>query len=236
MNQNSSLPVLVDWLLRHALPESYRESALGDVSEEYQRRKQANTLNALIWLANQTLRVCIQSLSGVLAARAVVVFLVLMTVFLLPTTFLMVVWLSNMEGTSPSLLEPLLVGDMHRIVIQPAFWQEAYLITDKSREAHMFINVEALLWSALSMTILLLKQSKLTSNQLAALGMSLMLVPYLWGMLVLGMFPPGLRYIGPMLAFTLFCLMYLAVPVSALVFWHKNREIKAAQCKGVTGG
>lgn len=224
-SEKSSLPALFSWLLRHALAPSYRESALGDLAEEYKVRRQASVRDAFKWLCHQTLRACFQWLNRAAGSRMLIVCsLSLLTVFVVPTVYLMVVWLSNMDAASPALWEPLLVGDMHKIVVQAEFWQVAIEATSGSQDLLMFIHVEAVLWVLVSVFALVLKQNTMTSHQLAGAGLILMLLPYVWGLLVLSTFPPGLKLIGPMLAFMLFCLLYMVLPLTWLVLQHRRRS------------
>jgi hypothetical protein len=46
---------LVQFLLRHRLPEEWAEFVLGDLEEEYHRRRRQSSFEASVWLLRQTL-------------------------------------------------------------------------------------------------------------------------------------------------------------------------------------
>jgi putative ABC transport system permease protein len=60
MSRRLRLLPLVQWLLRHRLPEEWAEFVLGDLEEGYHRRRRQSSFDASVWLLKQTL-VCLAS-------------------------------------------------------------------------------------------------------------------------------------------------------------------------------
>ena len=60
MSRRLRLLPLVQWLLRQRLPEEWAEFVLGDLEEEYHRRRGQSSFGASVWLLRQTL-VCLSS-------------------------------------------------------------------------------------------------------------------------------------------------------------------------------
>jgi len=60
MSRRLLLLPLVQWLLRHRLPEEWAEFVLGDLEEEYRRRRRQSSFDASAWLLRQAL-VCLSS-------------------------------------------------------------------------------------------------------------------------------------------------------------------------------
>lgn len=219
------IPEVYYWLLARMLPKEQRDWALGDLQEEYSQRSLRDPLAAKQWIQSQTSKAVGIWLLAVLKSNGLIQSLMCAFAALcMPVIYLMVIWLSNMDETSPIIWEQLLAGEMHKIVLQPQFWSESLAIQFTLQDWHMFVHHQALLWAVLCLALLSLRQHQLSTHQLALVGSVMMVVPYVLGIVLIEMFDPAARKIGPLLAFMLFCVFYLAIPLAVMIFRHQRQR------------
>lgn len=220
------MPGLCYWLLCKVIPEQHRDFALGDLQEEFHGRSQQNPDQARQWIRTQTFRAVGIWLEMAIKSTGLIQCVVFgFAILSLPVIYHLVIWLSNMDETSPVIWQQLIAGEMHKIIFQSEFWAESLGIPFSAQDWHMFVNTESLLWAFLSITLLYLRQHRMTTHQLALMGSLMMFAPYILGLLIIEMLQPAARKIGPLLAFMLFCVFYMAIPLVVLVFRHKQQKM-----------
>jgi hypothetical protein len=226
INDKYEVPALARFLLQRCLPVYSREGLLGDLNEEHAARATVDPSSATRWYWYQTLRTLLYVMSSVLGSIALLRVLVLALSFLLlPTLISMVAWLSNMNETSPEIMEYLLAGQMHNMLGDSYFWQQQ-LSAVGHIDFEMYLNVPSVLWAACCLFVLFYTQKKhpLSAHQIAAFGYGLMLLPYFVGLIYIDSMQLVPTKIGPIIAFMLISIVYLLGPIAYLILQQLNKQ------------
>lgn len=229
------VPAFASWLLEKCLAPDTRDHLIGDLTEEYAQRAAQDPSSATRWFWTQSFRALYHrgaDIAGSVAALKVMV--VLSTLFLVPVLFSMMAWLSNMDETAPVLWQLLLEGKMHSMLFEASFWLEQPEALSRVDEVHFLIHPWAAVWVAACLGVVAYCQRtrQLSPHQVAAMGYTLMLLPYLFGLAVIAYYQPEPRKIGPILAFMLFNIFYMVVPLSFMLLKQINGHKQLAENRG----
>ena len=225
--QNPVSIKLASALLKKVLPKYSQDALVGDLKEEFFQRKTQSTAGANVWLSRQVLVSLFYAAKRALQSTGLLKIVFLMSCLILgPTLIAMVAWLSNMDETSEAVWQQLLSANMHNIVTYGHFWQQVPEALVGIDHISMFIHNGSVAWSALSLMVIgaLMFFRRIHAHQVALLGGLAMLLPYVacWAYINTMMLPP--TKIGPIIAFMLFNIMYMLLPLTLMV-------IKASKSK-----
>lgn len=192
------------WLLSRLANPAYRDELIGDMEEEYIERQQTNK-DTTYWLLRQTaLAIWDGQKTMVQTTGFVKAFSIVFCVLALPTIALFVGWLSNMDEPSEHLWQLLLAGEVHSIMFNTEYWG---IVWNESGISHlelaMFIHIPSLLWAMVfaGSAYLLLKKSTPSVWLFSAFASAYILMPYLFGYVMISSFEPVAQKVGPILAF-----------------------------------
>ena len=117
---------------------------------------------------------------------------------------------------------------MHNMLFEGAFWFEQPEAINRIDEFHFLIHPWAAVWVAacLALVAYCRRTRQLTAHQVAATGYTMMVVPYLFGLAIIAYYQPEPRKIGPILAFMLFNIFYMVLPLSYMLLNQINGENK----------
>ena len=214
-------------LLVKVLPSYSKEAMVGDLREEFWQRKQQGTVQANCWLWLQLVRAVFHGLTTALKGQAAMKYLAMAgCLTVVPTLIAMVAWLSNMDNTSDEVWQQLLGANMHNIVTYGHFWQQVPEALGAIDGIQLFIHHWSVAWTLISFgaisAISYLKRCN--AHQVMLMGLVAMLLPYALGWMYINtmMLPPN--KLGPIIAFMLFNILYMLVPLTVLVNKVAKRE------------
>ena len=229
LNMPSNKPPLVTRFFCVLLIKVYGpwagDNILGDMLEEFDKRKQTSAFAARLWIASQYTRTLCTGLwrqctTSVGISRIVM----LATLLVLPLLVGLVAWLSNMDTTTTQLWEMVLAGEMHRILFVAEYWQDLPYALSQVSDVDMFINPKSALWACAAMAAVNWIRSKTTTplSLCCALALVLMVAPYIISLVYLQTAQPVPKQIGPIIAFSLFTIFYM-LPMMA--YWlHRQAK------------
>ncbi|GAA0855492.1 hypothetical protein [Aliiglaciecola litoralis] len=200
----TALPQFATWLLSRLTNPAYRDELIGDMEEEYTERQQTNQ-DANNWLLRQSaLAIWDGQKAMVKSTNFLKAVSIILCILVLPTIALFVGWLSNMEEPTEHLWQLLLAGEIHSILLHGDYWEHAW---NESGIAHlelaMFINIPSILWvmAFAGSAYALLKRFTPSVWEFSAIALIFLLLPYLFGYVVISWFEPAAQNVGPILAF-----------------------------------
>jgi hypothetical protein len=209
-NTNSSeehptaMPKLATWLLSRLANPAYRNELIGDMEEEYTERQQTNQ-ESTTWLLRQTASAIWDGQNAMVKSTVFVKALsIILCVMTLPTIALFVGWLSNVDEPSEQLSQLLSAGEVHSILFNTEYWR---LVWNENSISHlelgMFIHTPSILWAMVfaGSTYWFLKKSTPSVWLFSAFALAYMLLPYLFGYMVISSLEPVDQKVGPILAF-----------------------------------
>lgn len=203
-NHSASMPQFFSRLLSILANPAYRDELIGDIEEEYKERQRTNK-NAGEWLLRQTaLAIWDGQKAMVKSTNFLKVLSIILCILAMPSIALFVGWLSNMEQPSEQLWQFLLAGELDNILLHSNYWKEAW---NESGIAHlklsMFVNIPSLLWAVVfaSAAYMLLRKFTPSAWIFSALSLAYLLLPYLFGYMVINLSDPAAHRVGPILAF-----------------------------------
>lgn len=172
------------------------------------------------WYWKQSINTSVHYLSNLLGSEKFLRLLVIaVTTLLFTSIVIMISWLSNMDNASPEVWDDLLKGVVHRFLFEPEVLVFGFLKLIEETHLHMFFNIPGLVWSIVCFGALGFwdRRHRLSPHQLAGIGYALMLVPYLAGLFFIDMMQPEAKKVGPVIAFMVFPVVYMAIPLAVWV-------------------
>lgn len=229
---HQALPKLAELLIRKLGVPNYRDELIGDMQEEYGELMMKDPKTASRWMWRQTLLASWEGQKSLWQTPLFVnVITGVFTAMLLIVIVGFVVWLSNMDSTTPLLWEQTLNGQIHYIVFSPDFWQQAtFAVSNTPVDIFMFMNVPSVGWAmawAVAM-FLLSKRYTMSPRMFSVVGMALSAVPYIVGYTVINTQNLDPKQIGPILAYMLIAPLYILPMLSAWAFFRNKGSIHLA--------
>ena len=212
---STPMPQLATWLLNRLANPAYRDELIGDMEEEYTERQQTNQ-DTSNWLLRQTALAIWDGQKAMVKSTSFLKALsIILCVLTLPTIVLFVGWLSNMEEPTERLWQLLLAGEVHSILVHSDYWKHAWNESGIGHiELTMFINIPSILWAMVfaGSAFVLLKNFTPSVWLFSAVTLVFILLPYLFGYLVISSFEPAAQKVGPILAFMLLA-QFFTLPI-----------------------
>jgi hypothetical protein len=151
----------------------------------------------------------------------------MLSIVLFSTTFLLITWLSHLDGLSGysfDLGTMVISGELHQALAHSEFWQQALTNSAKVKNLNYLVQWPALLW-AIFCVVLLVFFSKITwisPSSLTGLCAGLVFTPYLLGTIYLQHNQLSINQSGPIVALMVFSIMYLVLPATFISLHNKN--------------
>lgn len=229
MNNSHKPPKQAEQLLRWFIPSHLKDALIGDLKEEYSKKKKINSDAAKNWYWRQSMLTAMHYISRYLGSEDLLRKLtILITIIIFPTFLILISWLSNMDHASDEVWNSLLEGKVHEFIFTTEVWVNGlnkfieHLSFDMLR---MYIHFPSLIWAGFTFLTLLLrnKLSSFTAHQAAAWGFVLMLFPYILGLIAINMGAPDPKAIGPTVAFMTLSIVYI-LPLLMWLIIVKTRD------------
>ena len=105
-------------------------------------------------------------------------------------------------------------GAIHLFFFEAEFWRFFGPLGQADTSLNLFINVPSILWFLMSCTLLFFldKKSPLSLRSFAILALTLLLLPYIWGVAYFNLFEVPLKECGPIIAFMWISILMLILP------------------------
>lgn len=210
------------------LPESLKDAIVGDLREEHFIRASKDFSSANKWVWRQLFITSFYAINSALRSDRFLQYVVLILCLLgLPIIISMVAWLSNMDETSPYIWNQLLEANMHIILFDGYFWSQIPESIIRIEHITMYIHYGSVVWSVIALLIMCVikRMNPVSAHQIALMGAAAMLLPYLMGWMYINTMLLAPTDIGPILAFMLFNILYMLIPVTYWVLKTANRNI-----------
>lgn len=218
---------LTNRLLGMFLPSYSKDALIGDLREEYFQRLTVNRFSANMWIIRQLLvTLATATKSAVVGESFLKGMAIVACLAVAPTLFFMVAWLSNMDQTSPKVWQLLLGANMHAIATYGNFWQQVPEAVSKIDDLHMFIHYWSVAWSGVALLVIgsVRYFKNVSAHQIALMGLIAMATPYMLGWMYINTMVLAPTQIGPIIAFMLFNILYMIVPITRWVVKAANKR------------
>lgn len=205
-------PFIALKLLQWLLPESVKDDIFGDLNEEFYHSNRSVTSNK-IWFWQQTITTCTRynmnkktAVSFALATLSISIFYVMLVA---------IAYLAYGEDGGVYNNGYWTSGAVHLFFIEPVFWQTLSGTILSNITLGLFINIPSIIWTGFS--LILVKQLntryKLDMKTYGVIMLSLISLPYLWGIAYFKLNVVPLRESGPIIAFMWMSILYLILPL-----------------------
>jgi len=201
-------PKLALVLLDKLLPTSVNDDISGDLIEEFHQSSETLfTRQYTFWL--HTLSTCWRynmnsktAASFGLASISAGIFYALVVA---------ITFLSNAEPTQVFDHAYWTNGSIHLFFFEAEFWQFFGKLGQAETSLNLFLNMPAILWLILSCTLLfcLDKKYQLSLRSFAITALTLISLPYIWGVAYFNLFEVPLKECGPIIAFMWISILML---------------------------
>lgn len=213
-------PIVAVSLLNFIVPKAQQDCIIGDLIEEFQSKAKQNTAQANRWFWRQTLgNVSFYSKSYLKSSVFLYNSFTVVSGIIFAILTLFINWLSNMDKVEPEIWAKLLDGKVLQLLFEPSVLQLGYDKFTTDINLPMYLNTPAICWSMLSLFLIYLLNRKipLSPHQLAGLGVTLMIIPYILGYFYIQFYQPPPIEVGPILAVMVFPIIYSVIPLCAWV-------------------
>ncbi|MDE3272098.1 hypothetical protein [Pseudoalteromonas sp. G4] len=222
MTKHHNPPKLAAWLIERFTPKHHQDALLGDLYEEYFELKEQNLSIANRWfwlqtyLSGKAAFYCLLTNAHVIKTLVFSIGLGVFTIIAL-----LVMWLSsmdNVDGFSDGFWQSLLNGNVHLALLEGAFWSGTpdYIMKSTNEGIWqfigLFIHLPALILASASLIAIHYLSKTASLKSLIFSSVSLVLMPYLYGLLLLNNYDYAATQTGPILASMLLSVFYLVLP------------------------
>ena len=223
-------PIIAEWLLSLCLPSAYKNEVLGDLAEEFNqdivRNKNYRLARIKYW--QQALKTPIEytiihgknSVFDTNLQQNIMLFIGSITFI---SCYLLITWLSNItstEGINFDIITELQHGNVHKILTQAEFWPLATNSMYEIKGLSYLFQFEALVWTFISLKLLRFCQKNNIINKMTFFIFTFLwlMIPYLFGVIYLKLTLLPIQQVGPIVAFMLFSILYLILPITYMNF------------------
>jgi hypothetical protein len=236
-NTISKPPIIAEQILSLCLPSAIKNEVLGDLSEEFNLdiKRSANRKYAVCRYWQQVLKTStqytiIRGKHSLLDASLKQKLLLLTGGIIFVTCYLLITLLSNINSTEVlaiDIFSELKQGNTHTIFMQKGFYPLAATSVYKIKGISYLFQFEALLWTLLSVKIFrLLKKSTITKTLFFIVSSTWLFIPYVLGTSYLKITSLPIQQVGPIVAFMLFSILYLVLPMAYMNFKNLSKSLK----------
>lgn len=216
-------------LILHCLPDKINDNVCGDIEEEYEQlvAKQNPKSQTNLWLIKHTLITC-----GYFMMTTNKLWTVLISVFSISLFMLMalaVIWLSNysdVSAFSEQFWQQFSAGSLHIVFFEANFWQYSLHSLSQGSELHLWFDSAAFIYSIIALLIIMKIDNK--NNQsikpFLLISVSLMLLPYLFGSVILATQNIPMIEVGPIIATMWLTILYMIIPISFQLVQKLNHK------------
>ena len=200
---------------------------MGDLNEEFSERALQDRQAATSWYWKQTTKTATHYLGHYCASEDLLSKLcILVAIGLFSTLVLMVSWLSNMDEAPETIWQNLLQGKIHTFLLDTEVLSNGSDQLIACFDFEMYVNPPSMLWALLSFGVMWLRNrlGKFSAHQAAAWGCTLMLLPYLFGLIYIDLMNPLPHKIGPTVAFMSISVIYTILPLAAFVVYKARQH------------
>lgn len=222
----SQPPKTAQGMLSCFVPASLKPHLLGDLEEEFQKRARQDAKLAANWYWKQAVKTSSHYLTQYLASSDCLRKLtILIAVLLFPSLIIMVSWLSNMDNASDSIWNNLLQGKVHSFLLSGEVIENGTSKLFQCFDLDMYFHVPAVFWALFSFLVLFVRNrvKPFSAHQAAGWGFTLMLMPYVFGLIYIDIMQPAPRQVGPTIAFMTISIIYIVLPLA----WFIVRKTKS---------
>ena len=204
------------------LPKRLQDNVIGDMEEEFNELANKDIRQANLWYWQQSLQTCliymVRKLQSPTFLSLLNIILTLVLIFILLPLISLLSTMDDFTIISNTFWDDLLNGHVHTALFTQGFWFNAVDFFE-ALDLGMLFSFPSIVFSAVSLGLLtfLSRKPHFSALKAAAIGYSLMLLPYVWGLTYIATTAVGPKQIGPILAFMLIVPLYMAVPVSIIV-------------------
>ncbi len=223
-------PIIAEWLLSLCLPSAYKNEVLGDLAEEFNqdivRNKNYRLARIKYW--QQALKTPIEytiihgknSVFDTNLQQNIMLFIGSITFI---SCYLLITWLSNINGAEEIILDvssKLQHGNIHKILIQTMFWPLATTSIYEIKSLSYLFQFEALMWTFISVKLITFYRykSRISKANFFIFSFIWLLIPYVFGAIYLKLNLLPIQQVGPIVAFMLFSILYLILPITYMNF------------------
>jgi hypothetical protein len=225
---NNKPPRLALVLLDRLLPASVNDDISGDLIEEFHQSSETLfTRKYTFWL--HTLATCWRYnmnsktvASFGLASISIVIFYVLVVA---------IIFLSNADQSQITDDAYWTNGAIHLFFFEAEFWRFFGPLGQAETSLNLFINVPSILWFLMSCTLLFFldKKYQLSLRSFAILALTLLILPYIWGVAYFNLFEVPLKECGPIIAFMWISILMLILPFGFGLIRKVHQRAKTIQ-------
>jgi len=222
-------PRIASMLLQGILPHNVRDDICGDLEEEFNRYilTEKGVVRAKIWFWGQCLKTCTRYLMT--TPRLLSFLAIFMTVLMLAALSMSILFMSSGIDDEYIISQSFwLNGRVHQLFFEPAFWSLASEIFGGDFTLASFIDVRSVLFSMTALCVLRRLDNKFDYHitNYIGLGLCIMLAPYVYGYVIFQVNDLALKQAGPLIAFMLLPIMYMAGPICFGAIKKLNRHTR----------
>ncbi|MCJ8319196.1 MAG: hypothetical protein MJK12_06160 [Colwellia sp.] len=218
-------------LILQCLPNNINDNVCGDIEEEYNQLTAGNNskLQSNLWLIKHTFITCGYFIMTTNKLWALLISAFSMSLFMMMA--LAIIWLSNYSDISEfseQFWQQFSSGGLHLVFFEANFWQYSLQSLSKGFELHLWFDATAFIYSAIALLIIVKLHHKNNQSikQFLSISISLMLLPYLLGSIVLATKNIPMIETGPIIATMWLTIFYLIIPISFQLIQKINHKKK----------
>jgi hypothetical protein len=213
---NNNPPNLALLLLKFVTPATFKDYLIADLHEEFDERAAINVKKAKIWYWKQAITSTYQ-FSKLLftTAKLVNLFILIIAPVIFILLLMTITGISHMDNADPLIMSYILKGQVHNLLLNDFVLSIGYERFVSVFSLDIYYSSSALYWCLLSLVMIAVLNAKLTLTRhiITLLSCALMLAPYFGGLLYIGIMDPEQSKIGGIMAFMVFPIVYMLLPI-----------------------
>ena len=141
---------------------------------------------------------------------------ILVALILFPALIVMISWLSSMDNASEHIWQNLLQGKVHSFLFESEVLHNGSVTFIAYADIEMYLNLPSMLWALLTFVVLYIRNrfATFSAHQAAGWGLTLMLLPYVFGLIYIDLIGPDPKQVGPTVAFMTISIIYIILPLT----------------------